>query len=197
MILPLHIPAELSIQPFSENYKDVMIFVFPKSKSEFFPFALQIAKSAKYYCESIIFNKSHFFAGFEMKPDQIRTALALLKYVGDWKGFYVLINGCEKNTYSTHVTLACILESLLAKNPQKYCCSISNSFIKNNDSDWMHPCRIILTQQQYYKIVLNTELTIEDQVFSQAIKSGCEWCPNLNLDNLKPLEGNLILKDVT
>lgn len=196
MLLPLHIPPEQSIQPFETHYKNILIFVFPKSRSEFFPFALQIAQSAKYYCENKLFNKDHFFAGFELEPNQIKTSLALLRYIGDWKGVYVLFNGIEKNIYDVLQTLSCILDSLQANETRKYCCSISNSFIKNDNSYWMHPCRIILTQQQYYKVIPNSELTVHDQVFAQAIKSGCDWCPQLDLGNLKPIDNELLLKDI-
>ncbi|ENW20973.1 hypothetical protein [Acinetobacter haemolyticus] len=196
MLLPLDISPSQSIQPFDESYKDILIFVFPKSKSEFFPFALKIAKSAKFYCESHVFNKDHFFVGFELVPDQIKTALALSRYIGDWKGVYALINGMEKSIYFLNITLSCILESQLAKEPKKYCCSISNNFIKNDDSYWIHPCRIVLTQQTHFKIIPNLELTMKDQIFAQAIANGCEWCPNLNLDNLKQIDINLMLKDV-
>lgn len=196
MLLPLHISPNQSVQPFDESYKNILIFVFPKSKSEFFPFALKIAQSAKFYCESNLFNKDHFFAGFEFVPEQIKTALALSKYISSWKGVYALINGVEKNPFDLNNTLTCILESQLAKEPQKYCCSISNNFIKNDTSYWIHPCRIVLTQQTYYKIIPNQVLTMKEQIFAQAIKNGCEWCPNLNLDNLKQIEINLSLKDV-
>lgn len=196
MLLPLHISPNQIIQPFDESYKNILIFVFPKSKSEFFPFALRIAQSAKFYCESNLFNKDHYFVGFELVSDQIKIALALSKYISSWKGVYALINGVEKNIYHLEITLSCILESQLAKEPKKYCCSISNKFIKNDDSYWIHPCRIVLTQQTFYKIIPNQELTMKDQIFAQAISNCCEWCPNLNLDNLKKIEVNPPLKDV-
>lgn len=196
MLLPLHIPDSQSIQPFCDDFKNILIFVFPRSKSEFFPFALQIAKSAKFYCESIIFKKEHFFAGFEFETNQIKSALALSKYISGWKGTYILINGMNKSSYYTDITLSCILESKLAKEPKRYCCSISNNFILNDDSYWIHPCRIVLTQQQHFKAVQNNEISIEDQIFSLAIKNGCEWCPNLNLNNLKKIDPNFQIKDI-
>lgn len=197
MLLPIHIPSDQSVQPFDENFQNILILVFPKSKSEFFPFALQIAQTAKFYCSSELFKKDHYFAGFELEPNQIKSALALLKYIGSWKGVYVLVNGFEKSAYSAYETLTCIMDSLLVKEPKKYCCSISNSFIKGGDAYWIHPCRIVLTQQQYYKVIPSVDLSIKDQIFAKAIKCGCEWCPNLNLNNLKPLENDLVLKDVT
>ncbi|MFC2997670.1 hypothetical protein ACFODO_20965 [Acinetobacter sichuanensis] len=131
-----------------------------------------------------------------MEAHQIKTALALLRYISDWKGVYILFNGIEKKSYDVLQTLRCVLDSLLVDEPKKYCCSISNNFIKNDNSYWIHPCRIVLTQQEYYKVIPNSELTIQDQIFAQAIKSGCEWCPQLNIINLKSLENNLILKDI-
>jgi hypothetical protein len=196
MLLPLHIPASQSIQPFSDEYRNVLIFVFPKSKSEFANLAIQIAQSAKFYCESNIFNKIHYFAGFELTFNQAQSAFALLRYVGGWKGTHILINGIEKEVYSVEMTLSCILKSQLVEDSNKYCCSISNTFIQGDDTYWMHPCRIVLTQQHYYKIIPNNHLSIKDQLFTQAITSGCEWCPKLKLDNLKPVQITVTNKDI-
>jgi len=196
-LLPHQVPKNQDLQPFDPSFKGLIIFAFPKSSSKYFDSALEIAKYAKYYCENIMLGQKYFFCGFDYSPLQVQSAMALHNYTSGWKGVHLFINNILREQYWVQNTLECYLKSLMTREPKYYCCSISNKFIYNDSRNWIHPCRLVLLQQTYYKLTINNEIPLKDQIFAQAIRDKCEWCPSLNLDNLKPINHENSIKDIS
>jgi len=181
----LMIPLDQQIQPYHPDFKEIIVVIFPKSKSQYLQNAIDIAKQASLYCENTLSGTPYHFCGFKLTREQIQYCIPLIQMVSSWKGSYMFINNRLVSSYSLMNTLTCFYESHYSPSIRAYCCPTVDKLVLGDDSTWIHPCKIVCTQQQYInKMNIKSPIPLKDQVIAKAAELGCDWCPNFKPDQL-------------
>ncbi|WP_241591351.1 hypothetical protein [Rosenbergiella epipactidis] len=158
-----------------------LIVIFPKNTSTQYSISVTISKLSKHYREGLIEGKLFHIAGFQQTNEDLSLAAGILKMVAGIKGAYAFLRGnLETELTPISNVLTCLKTSSFADNKAAYC-QLPNAL----GVSILLPCRVI----SGFAYVLNKESihSLKDQVQALSVSKGCDWCPNFNIENTKPL----------
>lgn len=197
------------------NAKDFLVMVmFPRIRSPYFPMAASIASGASSFQEIFDVGGSFLIAGFKDDQADLGRAVALLDHVSLLSIAQIFFRGelvvTSNKINTTRETLRCYLESKKSSDWRAHCFEVVDkpkgmigsamSFQINvvdsaNDAEALEreamkgymisPCRLAWRGR---RINAQHPSTIEEQLYASAVIQGCADCPNFDVKNYTPTE---------
>lgn len=207
----LPIPLDSPDHPLAISANQLIVIVFAHSKSINLKSALNIAEQAAHLNQIDADGTVFYMAAFSRTARQAGLAIAILSLVSGWKGSHVFVGGrASHDMYKTQSVLDCFQKSMYCKDHAAHCHTViteksdqeykprktglfASLFGDKPEPDnqpkpikWIHPCRMAAS---YYSSSLDPDhpSSFEDQLQAQVVRNECDWCPNLNIDNLRKL----------
>jgi hypothetical protein len=185
------------------SVEQLVAISFPKSSSQVYPLAVNIAKGAAYYDELIIDKKIVHLVVFSKTREDAGRAIALINYIKDWKATQIFAGGkLIRNSWKTVEIIECFLEACACKDWTAHCHYIvDNPFIEKNEDEgrlsfsvdfqegvrppkianeidrYIFPCEFLWRSFDFQP---DHPAKPQDQIQAAAVKVGCDWCPNFN-----------------
>ncbi len=177
------------------------LVTFVKSTSRAYDRAVDLAGRASEYDESKSNKEVLHIAAFEKTHAQAALALSLIDLVGRWQATQVYAGGSHVQQANLVVeVLRCFLQSAANEDYRAHCHviiddptrSVSRGFVGRLSylapqqvvqpppkiARYVFPCRFI---SSYFRFVPDHPSGVEDQIRSEAIRKGCDWCPNFSV----------------
>lgn len=204
------------IDPFGASLRYMLVLVFPKSTSKYFPLVLNIAEGAERYAVADISGKPTYFVCFGANQADAGRAVAILDYVRTWKGVQIFSRGkLLQNSYHVAQVINCYLESQSCRDYQAHCHSVIDDpysedlehqglslSIRLVDKPtlkqevevdrYLFPCNFLKSRFRFQK---DHPSSSADQIQASAVKNGCDWCPNFEPDKWEKVGTRTILKE--
>lgn len=205
------------IEPFSESFSSLLVVLFSKSSSQNFPLALNIAKGAKKYAETVVDGKTTYGVCFGDNQVDAARAIAFLAYAASWKGVQIFSQGkLVPSSYHIVEVLNCYLKSQSCRDSKAHCQTvIDDPFNTEIDKSrglsvsvmivdkptikqeveidrYVFPCKHLYRR---FSFQVDHPASIEDQIEASAVDFGCNWCPNFDADSWKKIGTKTVLKE--
>jgi hypothetical protein len=201
-----------------ESIDRLMGVAFPKSSSNVYRLAVNIAQGAHLYQEIVIEKKLVHLVAFEKNKRDTARALALIQHVAGWKGVQFFIDGkVALNTYNISGVLQCYMEACSCNDWRAHCLQTVDDY-KASTSNSVAPAmiRIAITAEKpikekikidrytfpcsflknYFRYQNDHPSTPENQIQASAVSRGCDWCPNFDASNYKKIGDRDEIRDV-
>lgn len=188
----------------SRDYLVLVLFV--KSRSDAFPWALDVASRAPLFARRDLETLKIYVAGFVPTFDGTMQAMDLIHYVRGWKGthFYAqgrMIIGEMEQAFHLESVLKCFADSCAARDYRAHCFRlIDDPFdplapyrnfdhiapyfrhfeAKSVDGTYVFPCRHML---QWFRAQKDHPASIQDQIQAQGVDKMCDVCPRFEADD--------------
>lgn len=188
----------------SRDYLVIVLFV--KSRSEAFPWALEVASRAPLFVERDLETLKIFVAGFVPTFDGANQAMDLIHYARGWKGthFYAqgrMIIGEMPQAFSLEAVLKCFADSCAARDSRAHCFRlIDNPFeplapyrdfehvapyfrhfeVGAVDGTYVFPCKHML---QWFRVQRDHPASVHDQIQAEGVDKMCDVCPRFDPDD--------------
>lgn len=193
---------------------------FPKTTSNIYPLAVNIAHGAAFYNEIFLGKNKKLvhLVAFDRTREDAGRACALIRYVSGWKGTQCFSGGkLIYNFWSITQVLECFLEASACNDWTAHCyLVIDDPYIKKPEyhgigitldlSDkpyipkeaikidrYIFPCKLVYG---HFKFQLDHPAKLKDQIQSKAVIENCNWCPFFNSSNYKKIGTKIIYRDV-
>lgn len=146
---------------------------------------------------------------FGKNLEQSSRAMSLLRFVTEWSGTQLFASG--KLINSPYIVLECYQQSLSCDDWRSFCISvvsdIANDEVKNKsleikirilredakpdivepEKKYYFPCKLIDSYNQRASLSLLHPSSLQDQIQSIAVQRKCDWCPNFDKKNFRPI----------
>lgn len=181
----------------------LLLVLFPRSRSEAFKWAIEIARNADLFAEEDLETMNIHVAGFVATKAGAEKALDLIHYVRGWKGshFYAqgrMAIGTMQRGMDLQAVIDCFASSWGVKDVRAYCYrTIDDPFsplspTQNYTPIHMHfrhtepaskvgtytfPCRHML---QWFRAQKHHPSSIEDQIQAEGVEKFCDACPRFD-----------------
>lgn len=202
-----HPPSCFTHESLSRLSRDYLVIVlFVKSRSDAFPWALEIASGAQLFAERDLDSMKLFVAGFVPTFDGATQAMDLIHYVRGWKGthFYArgrMIIGQMEQAFMMEAVLKCFADSCAVRDYRAHCFRlIDDPFAplapyrslehiapqfrlfeaKADDGTYVFPCRLML---QWFRAQRDHPASIQDQIQAEGVDRLCDVCPRFEPDD--------------
>lgn len=180
--------------------------VFSKSRGAGYDAAVNFARQAARYEENQVGSSLFHFAAFGRSREQAALALALVRNLRGVKGLQVLAGGkLLQESHRVEAVLSCYLDSSSLDDPRAHCVEMVNkSHLQERflsgiaapkvsigldfvslDGEVAHevipfPCRYLRARN--FKFQPGHPSAEADQLRAAAVREGCDWCPNFNVE---------------
>lgn len=191
------LPNDTPIYPLAPRYLQKLIIYLPKSTSKNFPLALQLMKKAEIFSEITIEKSMFYGAVFSIEPQQLTIVNSILDLAMYWKGFNVFYNGeIVNNKMGFWTTLQCLITATKCRDYRSHCHVVQQLYIeepnglfgifsKSTIDEYIIPCKQLPFSS--YTINKKHPSSIADQLQALSLSYGCDWCPYLNLADVRKL----------
>lgn len=203
---------ERPFDPSSASRDFGLVVMFPRSRAASYMSAVEAARLASLYRETVTDGKvvNHVCA-FAKSQQQMSLALMVMNWVGDLKGVQVYASGrILSEPRSVAPVLDCYLTALTCTNWRAHCNVIVadpfrrdeftgvsltiNSFGEiggmddTPDVSYLHPCRLV-HDRRWSRHALSPDhpASPADQIQAHAASIHCEWCPNFHPEDFRKL----------
>ena len=204
-----------AILPFSDDAfrlsrENLLVVVFAKVRSPYYGLALNIARGAERYLESVAPGLEIHTAVFSRTPEQAQRASALLAYIHGWATTQLFFGGRrEQNYYAIETTLSCYQRAMACDDHRAHCVSVETEpFINrqqpgpiviklelsNSDREasipprqlrFYYPCTRLSGR---YRLERDHPATWADQLQAAAVSELVDWCPCFNKSMFRQIE---------
>lgn len=202
-----HPPSFFTHENLSRLSRDYLVLVlFVRSRSDAFPWALDVARSAPLFVERDLESLKIYVTGFMRTFEGATQAMDLIHYVRGWKGthFYArgrMIIGEMQQAFHLESVLKCFADSCAARDYRAHCFRlIDNPFeplapyrsfdhigpyfrhfeAKAVDGTYVFPCRHML---QWFRAQKDHPSTVADQIQAEGVEKYCDVCPRFEPDD--------------
>lgn len=189
--------ADIVPQPvdlIADSLGGLLAIAFPRSRAVRYPLAVEIARGAAKYSESLVGNAPYHLAAFERTSEQIARARALLDALQGQKAEYFVRGQQLPHAGRLRRVLECFAKASACNDPAAHCvCVIGDPFSYDGSSDasisktstrkplYYWPCSLMLTWATP-KLQCPHPASPADQVQARAVESCCDLCPNFRPD---------------
>lgn len=172
--------------------------VFPKSRGSGYDAAVNFARQAEHYDETMVGKTLFHCAAFGRSQHQAGIALALLGNLRSTKGLQVIARGrLLPDWHRAGQVLACYLAASALGDPCAHCVQMvpagmlergplvssvtidldlsAPSWFRSAPDSVPFPCRYLLDRQFRYQA--GHPASRDDQLKAGAVREGCDWCP--------------------
>ncbi|WP_407058828.1 hypothetical protein ACJBUE_12650 [Ralstonia syzygii subsp. celebesensis] len=174
---------------------------FATSTSLLFPAALEIAAQAAEFTEEPVGKIKRYRAVFGRTPEQAELAVALLQHLDNIKGVLVHAGGrLGVNQDAVIATLGCFIASEAGGGIEAYCHRLVDAPPARRETEQpieivplddrpppqvTYPCTKLLATG--FMPQPERQVTAADQIQAEAVRIGCDWCPNFNPESWRKL----------
>lgn len=205
------VPA-LQIDIIGESLSNGLVVLFTQSTSRTYGLAVNLAKSADKYTESLLGKSLYHIAIFQKKRESLARAAALLNLVADWKGCQVFAGGKVMHVPDDFLdVLKCYMIGSALDDNRAHCHKVFNhpdtemrveaiatlaiAAMDGENDDYgipktidveqlISPCQFI---HHWLELESSHPSKIKDQIKAKAIEKGSDWCPFFSADNFRSL----------
>lgn len=194
----------------------LVVIVFSQSSSSVYQIAVSIASGSFLYDEIKIGNRTLHCSVFAKTREDAARARALLQHIYGWKGVQIYAGGkLIQNGWSVSEILNCYLEASGCSDWRAHCQEVMDdptvqppgfSYtirlavgekppLKGAISidRYLFPCAYLRSR---FKFQPDHPSKPEDLIEAEAVKAGCDWCPNFNQSNYKKVGTRKVEYDV-
>lgn len=198
--------AHESLSRLSRDYLVIVLFV--KSRSDAFPWALEVAARAQLFAERDLDPMKLFVAGFLPTFDGAAQAMDLIHYVRGWKGthFYAqgrMIIGEMEPAFMMEAVLKCFADSCASRDYRAHCFRTIDDprdpasvrllddvapyfrHIEAKEGGSIFPCKHML---QWFRAQQNHPSTIINQIQAEGVEKLCDICPRFNPNDFRKIK---------
>ena len=199
------LPA-LHLDPISESEHHLVSIVFLKSRSPLYPYAVSVAETAERYAEADIGGKPVHYAVFGRTQAGAAHALALLDLIKNWAGVQVYAGGAlQTDPWGVFNVLNCYIKALKSNDTTAHChirtgdpfrgpgevmtgINLNEILERINHPPeqtpaYLFPCRFV----GFMFLSYAHSAGIDDQIQSEAVRRGCDWCPLLRPSDFRKI----------
>ena len=149
--------------------------------------AVDLARGAAKFAESIDSKKKLYAAAFARTKEQSSRAMALLKIVMWWKGTEVFTSAGTTNSYQALSVLECFNQSLASTNREAHCFVTYRH--RSPDQNYLIPCRYL--DGWIHAVVSDQKehpANLPSRIQALAVRKGCSWCPHFMPERAQQLQ---------
>ncbi len=193
-----------SVDPIADSLGHLLVVSFPKSTSQLYPLAANIAEGATKHTTIEVDRKPVHLAAFGRSRDETARALALLRYVSGWKGTQIYAGGrLARSPQRAGEVLDCYLEASSCNDRTAHCHTvIDDPYNTEVDAEpggfairlsaghdpprqrvevdrYLFPCSFA---KSGFRFQTDHPASPQDQIQAGAVRRGCEWCPFFDSD---------------
>lgn len=184
----------------------LVLVLFMKSRSETFPWAMEVAAKAPLFAARDLETLKIYLAGFVPTFEGATQALNLVHYARGWKGthFYAqgrMIIGEMEQAFNLESVLRCFADSCAARDYRAHCFRLIDDpcdplapyrtfgnmgpyfrhfEAKADVGTYVFPCRHML---QWFRAQRDHPASIQDQIQAEGVSKMCDVCPRFEPDD--------------
>jgi hypothetical protein len=205
-----------AVDPFVLSSECLLVVAFAKSNSKNYAFAMTIAEGAAGFTTALFGGAPMHVAAFARSQADVGRALALLSYVGGWKGTLVFAQGrLVQNRYQVVQVLNCFHAACACTDPQAHCaCVMDDPFIERPTSmglsmtitlvtnpvpqkevlldRYVFPCNLLKRQ---FRFEMGHPSSPQNQIEAAAIARGTTICPYFDASGFRMTTPRTVLVD--
>jgi hypothetical protein len=178
----------------------LLLALFPRSRSEAFKWAIEIARNADLFAEEDLETMNVYAAGFVATKAGAEKAIDLMHYIRGWKGahFYAqgrMVIGEMPQAFHLEGVLKCFADSCSVRDYRAHCFRLIDdpceplaphqSFehvapffrhfeAKAASGTYVFPCRYML---QWFRAQRGHPASVIDQIQAEGVEKFCDACP--------------------